>query len=295
MRVAEVIQAVKGYCSGVSFDSGEPIDEATTRDRVTYGAGRLDEECTGVVTCLWPTVDVICAARRIGANLIICHEALFWNHGDHQDLISGNATYLAKRGLLDAWGGVVWRCHDYIHSKVPIDEGGALVDGIFYGLAWKMGWLDCRTGNLSMCLDYRIPPMSGRDLAREVVRKLGLNGTRLIGDPRALVERVHIPMHVLGVPEVDNRETAFVDSERVDALVTMEFVDFTTSEYIRDAGMLHQGKCAITVGHFNLEEPGMEYMVSWLPEALGTSGVPMHFVPMGDTYQYVVAERGDRT
>ena len=58
--------------------------------------------------------------------------------------------------------------------------------------------------------------------------------------------------------------------------------------------MLHQGKCAITVGHFNLEEPGMEYMVSWLPEALGTSGVPMHFVPMGDTYQYVVAERGDR-
>jgi hypothetical protein len=68
----------------------------------------------------------------------------------------------------------------------------------------------------------------------------------------------------------------------------MEFIDFTTCEYIRDAGMLGEGKCAITVGHFNLEEPGMELMAKWLPEALGTSEISVHFVPMGDTYQYVV-------
>ena len=38
-----------------------------------------------------------------------------------------------------------------------------------------------------------------------------------------------------------------------------------------------------------LEEPGMEYMVKWLPQALGTDEVPATFVPMGDTYRYVVA------
>ena len=74
----------------------------------------------------------------------------------------------------------------------------------------------------------------------------------------------------------------------VDALVTMEMVDFTTCEYVRDAGMLGQSKCAITIGHFNLEEPGMEYMVRWLPAALGTDQIPATFVPMTDTYQYVV-------
>ena len=32
----------------------------------------------------------------------------------------------------------------------------------------------------------------------------------------------------------------------------------------------------------------MELIAEWLPEALGTSEVPVSFVPMGDTYQYVV-------
>lgn len=94
-------------------------------------------------------------------------------------------------------------------------------------------------------------------------------------------------MHILGVPEHDTAEINRMDEESIDALVTMEFIDFTTCEYIRDAAMLGLGKCAITVGHFNLEEPGMEYMTQWLPKALGDSCPRVDFVPMGDTYQYV--------
>lgn len=286
MLISEVIQGIKGFCGGTSFETGDPIDDATTRDQVTYGS--VDKECTGIVTCIWATADVIREASRLGANLIIPHEALFWNHGDHQDVIASNKTYLAKRALLDEWGGTVWRCHDYIHSKVPIDEGGAMVDGIFYGLGWKLGWLDYRVGDVSFGLDFEIPETSGRELAGYLVRTLGLNGTRIIGDADARVHRVHVPMHVLGNPASDNHEIAFADENDVDALVTMEFIDFTTSEYIRDAGMLGQGKCAITIGHFNLEEPGMEYMPRWIPQAIGTDEIPVTFVPMTDTYQYVV-------
>lgn len=286
MLISEVIRRVKGFCAGVDAE-GEPIDDATTRDQVTYGD--VDQECTGIVTCIWATADVVAEAEELGANLIIPHEALFWNHGDHQDLIAQNKTYLAKKELLDSWGGAVWRCHDYIHSKVPIDDGGAMADGIFYGLAWKLGWLGYRTSDVSMGRDFEIPEMSGAELAAYVVERLGLNGTRLIGDPDARVSRVHVPSHVLGNPAMDNGEIAFIDGSGVDCILTMEFIDFTVSEYIRDAGMLGQGKCAITVGHFNLEEPGMEYMVRWLPEALGTDAVPAAFVPMGDTYQYILA------
>ena len=32
----------------------------------------------------------------------------------------------------------------------------------------------------------------------------------------------------------------------------------------------------------------MEYMVRWLPRALGTNEIPLAFVPMRDTYSYVV-------
>lgn len=289
MLISEAIKQVKDYCGGIGFDTGVPIDEATTRDKVLYGD--IDQECTGIVTCLWANVDVIRRAQELGANLIIAHEALFWNHGDHQDFIAENKTYRAKKQLLDEWGGAVWRCHDYIHSRVPIDTDGALADGIFYGLAWKLGWVDYRIDDVAMGLDFMIPERSGVELAREIVEKLGLNGTRLIGDPDARVSRVHVPFHVIGVAPDDNRETVYADEHDVDCLMTMEFVDFTTSEYVRDAGMLGQGKCAITVGHFNLEEPGMEYMIEWLPDALGIDegSLKMQFVPMGDTYRYVLA------
>lgn len=288
MLASEVIQRIKDYCGGIGFDTGVPIDEATTRDKILYGDP--DQECTGIVTCLWANADVIERARELGANLIIAHEALFWNHGDHQDFIAETKTYLAKKQLLDEWGGVVWRCHDYIHSRVPIDTDGAMVDGIFYGLAWKLGWLDYRIGDVAMGLDFKIPAIKGIDLARELVKKLGLNGTRLIGDSQAVVSRVHVPMHIMGVVPDDNRETVYADEQDVDCLMTMEFVDFTTSEFVRDAGMLDQGKCAITIGHFNLEEPGMEYMPTWIPAALGCDEIQASFVPMGDTYQYIVAD-----
>ena len=288
MLISEVIQRVKDYSGGIDSFTGKPIDEETTRDKVLYGD--TAQECTGIVTCIWPTVDIIKRARELGANCIISHEAIFWNHGDHQDTVGDTAAFKAKKELLDDWGGAVWRCHDFIHSRVPIDTDRAMADGIFYGLADKLGWLDYRVGDdRGFCLEYEIPETDATELARELVAKLDLNGTRITGDSHARVRRVRIPMHVTGEAKSDTHVINETDARGDDCLMTMEFIDFTTCEYIRDAGMLGQNKCAITIGHFNLEEPGMEYMVHWLPEALGTDAIPTTFVRMEDTYRYVVA------
>ena len=288
MLISEVIQRVKDYSGGIDSFTGKPIDEETTRDKVLYGD--TAQECTGIVTCIWPTVDIIKRARELGANCIISHEAIFWNHGDHQDTVGDTAAFKAKKELLDDWGGAVWRCHDFIHSRVPIDTDRAMADGIFYGLADKLGWLDYRVGDdRGFCLEYEIPETDATELARELVAKLDLNGTRITGDSHARVRRVRIPIHVTGEAKSDTHEINETDARGDDCLMTMEFIDFTTCEYIRDAGMLGQNKCAITIGHFNLEEPGMEYMVHWLPEALGTDAIPTTFVRMEDTYRYVVA------
>ena len=288
MLISEVIQRVKDYSGGIDSFTGKPIDEETTRDKVLYGD--TAQECTGIVTCIWPTVDIIKRARELGANCIISHEAIFWNHGDHQATVGDTAAFKAKKELLDDWGGAVWRCHDFIHSRVPIDTDRAMADGIFYVLADKLGWLDYRVGDdRGFCLEYEIPETDATELARELVAKLDLNGTRITGDSHARVRRVRIPMHVTGEAKSDTHEINETDARGDDCLMTMEFIDFTTCEYIRDAGMLGQNKCAITIGHFNLEEPGMEYMVHWLPEALGTDAIPTTFVRMEDTYRYVVA------
>lgn len=292
MTISDVIEAVKGYCCSTDAFTGKPIDADTTRDQVLFGAEALGAGCTGIVTCIWPTVEVIRRARELGANLIISHEAIFWNHGDHRDVVAGNSAFAAKLALLEEWGGTVWRCHDYIHAGVPLEEDGSLADGIFFGLASKLGWLDCRIGR--DCMDFEIPEMPARELAAYVVERLGLAGTRVIGDVDAPVRRVRIPMHIMGHPVGDTETLNKMDAEGVDCLLAMELIDFTTSEYVRDAAMLGQGKCIIHMGHFNGEEPGMEYMATWVPRALEAAGldaasVPVTFVPMGDTYQYVLA------
>ena len=81
MLIQTVIDHIKEYHKGV-FE-GKQIDEQTTRDKVLYG--NPHQECTGIITTCWASVDVIREAAKRGANLIIAHEALFWNHGDHTD------------------------------------------------------------------------------------------------------------------------------------------------------------------------------------------------------------------
>ena len=278
MLISEVIDGVKAYCG---HDWGGPIMDDTTRDQVLWGP--VDVECTGIVTTCFASADVIRQTHARGANLIICHEALFWNHGDHTCWLAGNKTFAAKRALLEECGITVWRLHDHIHSGIP--EDGRLVDGIFMGLADKLGWRDYVRGDTARPMEFGIPETSAGELARFLVGRLGLAGTRIVGDADARVRTVLVPMHLIG--QFDNATTARMDSG-FDCLVTMEATDFTTSEYVRDSAQLGLGKAMICIGHFNVEEPGMEYMLRWLPRAIG-AGVPASFVASGDPWTYVTA------
>lgn len=278
MLISEVIDGVKAYCG---HDWGGPIMDDTTRDQVLWGP--VDVECTGIVTTCFASADVIRQAHARGANLIICHEALFWNHGDHTCWLAGNKTFAAKRALLEECGITVWRLHDHIHSGIP--EDGRLVDGIFMGLADKLGWRDYVRGDTARPMEFEIPETSAGELARFLVGRLGLAGTRIVGDADARVRTVLVPMHLIG--QFDNATTARMDSG-FDCLVTMEATDFTTSEYVRDSAQLGLGKAMICIGHFNVEEPGMEYMLRWLPRAI-CADVPASFVASGDPWTYVTA------
>ena len=131
MKIKDIIETIKKNCKGYGT-----IDDTTARDQILWGD--TDKECTGIVLSIYPSIKVIREAHRLGANLIISHEACFWNHGDHTDWLKDNESFKAKSSLLDEYGITVWRDHDYIHSKVNFN--GNYVDGIFYGLACELGW-----------------------------------------------------------------------------------------------------------------------------------------------------------
>ena len=291
MLISEVIDKVKGYCNGTGPD-GTPIDPVKTRDQVLWGT--TDRTCTGIVCCIWATADVIREAAARGANLIISHEALFWNHGDHTDwlIAQQNKAFLAKRALLEETGITVWRCHDYIHSGIPAPDGSAeWVDGIFWPLAQRLGWKLAGPAeplaNQAIFLRAEVDERPAKQLAHEVVAALGSHGLRIIGDPETPVRKVGLAMHLYGF--MDNVAISTMDSEDIDCLLAMETNDYTLLQYVRDSSQEGMPKCVLSCGHFNIEDPGMEYMPTWLPAALGEDAPKASYVAAGDPFTYVIA------
>ena len=278
VKIKEVIDKMKQYHKG-----SDTIKEETTRDQILYG--NADQECTGIVTTCWATMDVIQKASDANANLIICHEALFWNHGDHIDWLQEqqNQTFLEKQKLLDETGIVVWRDHDYIHSGIPMEDG-TYQDGIFYGFAKLMHWEDHIVSQGEAPLLYDLPETTVEEIGKQMLENFHLSGMKIVGDLHTKVKKAYICAHVMG--HGDSELITKVDQEDIDLLIALELIDYTVSEYIRDSCMAGHPKAIIALGHFNAEEPGMEYMLSYLPEAIGQD-IPCQYIQSGDMYQYL--------
>lgn len=276
MKISAVVEQIKHYYHGLDWN-GHAINPEHTRDNYLFGDP--DQTCTGIVTTCFASYEVIEKAIEKGANLIIPHEALFWNRGDKTEWLKDNSVYHKKEKLLKQHNIVVWRNHDYIHTGIPTEAG--LSDGIFYGVMKKLEWEGYQTGDLLLPMNYLLPEMSAEDVAKHLVEKLNLNGLRLIGDPQTKISKLHIPLHVMGD---DNDKITYAEKEEIDGLVALEVIDYTLSEYVRDAAYSGTPKVIFSVGHFNLEEVGMEYMLTYLPEIVGA--IPCYFVQSGDSFHY---------
>ena len=277
MKISEVIELIKSH----HYDEvwGGKIDPATTRDKVLYGD--IDQECTGIVTCIYPAIDVIQKAIALHANLIIPHESLFWNHGDHTDWLQDDRTFQAKKRLLEENHIAVWRNHDYIHAGV--DWEGKRVDGIFYGLLSELNLAQYMSGS-SVPLILEIPETPVHQLTEYLKEKTGIASFKCIGTLEGSCKRLMIPGHILGK---DNDLITMIENENIDTLLTMESVDFTTTIYMNDSALLGRNRRMISIGHFNMEEPGMKwYTENFLPTIL-PEDLPASFVKIRDLYQFV--------
>ena len=282
MLISEVIQCVKDYCRGSWM--GIRIEDAKTRDKVLYG--ETDRECTGIVTTIYASPEVIRKAHELGANLIIAHEALLWNHGDHREWLeeTENKTYLAKKKLMDDCGITVWRFHDYIHSGIPYRDG--YIDGIFYGLAQETGWDGAIINeDISGAVYLECPPTTPREVGNLIKEKWHLSGLKCIGNMDARVTKILVCGHVMEGGD-SNSLIKRVDSEDINLLLPLELIDFTLTEYVKDSAELGFDRAIIAPGHFNIEEPGMKYMEKWMDKALPEK-IKTTYVQAGDMYTFL--------
>lgn len=281
MKIFEVINKLK-QCHPA-------IDEAHTCDVVKFG--NTDQECTGIVTTVCATVDVLRRTAELGANLIICHEPLFYSHEDSQDWLQGNSVYEEKVKLLTQAGIVVWRNHDRLHGGSPKRQRKHM-DMVFYGIMQELGWESYCIGFPQKPLLYEIPETTAAELTALLVDKLHLNGARVIGNRNAKIRRVFFCEHVngsnWGMRQPDCEAIQEIETGHYDAMIPFEIVDWTLSAYVRDAAQLGQNKVLIEMGHFNTEELAMKYLARWLTETV-TLNVPVQFVQAGDCFTYYLA------
>lgn len=242
--------------------------------------GKTEHSVTGIVTTCCATVDVIRRAHACGANLIICHEPVFYTNEDENSWLEGkNEVYEEKKALLQRYGMTVWRDHDHIHAHRP--------DGIREGVMQELGWQDYLVGEADRPSRFRLPPRTVRELALELKEKLHLNGLRLIGNPDAVVRNVVLAGHILCEENSNRGITELLASDDVDVLIPGEVIDWTTLAYANDAGQLGKCKAVLNIGHFNSEELGMKYAAGWISDLIeGT--VPVQFLPSADMYQFLV-------
>ncbi|MCD7832800.1 MAG: Nif3-like dinuclear metal center hexameric protein [Lachnospiraceae bacterium] len=279
MKIKEIIQKLEAFHPA--------LEHPFTCDVVKIGDA--DAECSGIILTCFASMEVIRQAIQEKANLIICHEPLFYSHEDTTDWLAGDPVYEEKRKLLEENGIVVYRDHDHIHGG----HGGQNIDGIFYGIMNELGWKEYVVGDTKKPLLYEIPQTTVPELADFLMEKLNISGIRVVGSRDTQVRRVFFCEHVQGArpfgnrTEIPDNETMKrVRREQVDVLIPFEIIDWTLSAYVRDSCAAGMPKTILEMGHFNVEELGMRYMLQYLPQVIGDS-VPMKYVQSGDSFSYI--------
>ncbi len=278
MTIQQVIDALVAYHPYLEENPDFPAT-----DVIKFGDPA--RECTGVVVTCTPTVEVIRKTIELGANFLITHEPLFWNHEDQTDWLEGNRLYQQKKQLLEENGITVWRDHDHIHGGAPHSGN---VDKIFQGIMHELGWENYLIGGGNKPLLFQIPEMDATELGLFLKEKLGLNGIRIVGDKHTKVSKVMLWEHIReqDYDGSEKRKLLQVEEEQFDAVIPFETIDWTILAYIRDSAQMGNGKILYNVGHFNFEDLGMRYMMSYLPGLI--EGVPVHHVTPGDAYDFIL-------
>ncbi len=275
MLISEIINKLSAFHPAV--------DEVHTCD--TVKCGDPSRECSGIVVTCFASVEVIRKTIELGANLIITHEPLFWNHEDKTDWLAASEVFSEKKRLLDSHGIVVWRDHDHIHGGPPCNNP-EFIDGIFYGIMQELGWTEYKLDYPNKPLLFALPETDALSLGLELKEKLGLNGIRIVGDKNAKVSKVFLCEHLRDADREVNSKIIKTELEDIDAIIPLEIVDWTLCAFVRDCCSLGKSKVVYNIGHFNFEEPGMKFMCKYLPRLVGNT--PVHYVPSGDSFDFIV-------
>jgi putative NIF3 family GTP cyclohydrolase 1 type 2 len=248
ITVRQVIDTILKEVPGAPF--------AKTVDQLVSGS--MEQEVTGIVTTMFPTIEVIEKTARAGANFIIAHETPFYNNQDETDWLQQDDAYRYKVELLKKHGIAIWRFHDYWHAHKP--------DGVVMGNLMKLGWESYYdAGNPRVVpLPKPVPLKIIVALTKE---KLGISTVRLIGNLSQDCRTVYLAFGYMD----SQRQIAAIQQYKPDLILSGETREWETVERVRDGLLMGQKTSLLVLSHAVSEEAGMEYAAMWIqPKVQGT-------------------------
>lgn len=257
--------------------------------------GDPSQECTGIVSALVPTIDVIRKTIGLGANLLYVHEPTSYLTPDWPDWKADYpcSVYNEKIKLIQDHNLVVVRDHDHMHAHQP--------DSIFTGVLKYLGWLPYLEKEQPIPFGYtiRFPELRTlRDINRELMEKIGMNGIRYVGKPDMKISKLSFAGHIYPdafIPQHFKDDGTWTDyateiikvmeQNGVECIIPGEIIEWTVISYIRDGIAEGKNLACINPGHFNWEELGAKYARDWLT-ALTDGQIPVTYVHTGDLWSY---------
>lgn len=259
--VQEVINIIMREIPGAPFPA--------TVDQLRSGS--MDQEVTGIVTTMFPTIEVIEKTAKAGANFIIAHETPFYNNQDETDWLQTDDAYRYKIQLLNKHKIAIWRFHDYWHSHKP--------DGIVMGNLIKLGWEKYYdAGNPRM---LTLPkPMSLKSIAVLTKERLGIPSVRVVGNLDQNCGTIYLAFGYMD----SKKQIAAIQDLKPDLILSGETREWETVERIRDGIRMGQKTSLLVLSHAVSEEAGMEYAAKWLGPKV--PGVRITHIPSTNPFTF---------
>lgn len=224
------------------FSLGDISSFSKTCD--TLKCGDPQKETEKVAVTMFATPDVIKETHAWGADLVIVHEPLYYNHFDEH---SDDEIEVKKRTLLESTGMTVYRYHDHPHVAKP----DMINEGMYRAIGLSGRCESDEKGTVRFYLDEAISP---RKLANLMKEKLGIKHLRLAGNGDT-------PCRVIsGMFGLRAGVDAELRSEKSEIVIGGEICEWSACEYARDAAQLGYKKAVIVMGHVPSERNGMEYI-----------------------------------
>jgi putative NIF3 family GTP cyclohydrolase 1 type 2 len=243
---------------------GAPFDKTVD----TIKAGSAEYIAKGIVTTMFPTIDVIHKTIELGANFIIAHEPTFYNHLDDTDWLKGSDTYQFKQALLDKHKITIWRFHDYWHTHRP--------DGILTGVLKTLDWEKYSSKEKANLLT--IPSASLGEIVSHTKKKFEISFVRVIGGSDERCSKVLILPGASG----GKRQIEALMEFKPDLIICGELSEWETAEYVRDSRLKGEKLSLIVLSHAVSEEAGMKWLVEWLQPKV--SGIKITHIPSGNPF-----------